>query len=93
MAKCCGAPPNPLVVMVPKEKTCKVNKPALNIFNQYNLNKQQVMKANNTIDFTTTKVIKAMGKDAVSKIFKSFFDNNYIIKSASLIAILLQMEW
>jgi len=66
MSKCCNSPPSPLVVMGPKEKTCKVNKPALNIFNVFNLNKQQNMKANNTIDFSpSSKTAKSMGKDAV----------------------------
>jgi len=70
MSKCCGVPPSPLVVMVPKEKTCKVNKPALNIFNQYYMNKQQNKNNgyNNTIDFSaSSKTAKSMGKDAVSK--------------------------
>jgi len=52
--------------MVPKEKTCKVNKPALNIFNVFTMNKQQVMKANNTFDLSaSSKTYKSMGKDAV----------------------------
>jgi len=65
ISKCCDVSPNTLVEMVPKEKTCKVSKTLLNIFNQYNLNKQQVLKGNNTIDFSLDKTMKAMGKDAV----------------------------
>jgi len=65
MAKCCGDAPTALVVAAKGDKTCKVNKPALNIFNQYSMNKQQKVKANNTIMFDDSKTMKAMGKDAV----------------------------
>jgi len=65
MSKCCVSPPNPLVKMAPKEKICKVTLPSLNIFNLYTLNKQQNMKTNNAIDYSATKIVKGLGKDAV----------------------------
>jgi len=67
MTECCQLTVKPLVEMVPKDKMCKVNKPALNIFNQYSMNKQQLDKMNNTIDFTEKKTFKALGKDSVNK--------------------------
>jgi len=67
MAKCCGDPPNALVIAEKGDKTCKVSTAALKIFNTFVLNKQQDMKKNNSIDFTNPKLIKAFGKDAVSK--------------------------
>jgi len=55
-----------LVVAVKGDKRCKVNSGALKIFNNYYINKQQVFKANNSFKYTDEKVMKSLGKDAVS---------------------------
>jgi len=68
MAKCCGDPPNLLVVAEKVDKTCKESSTALKIFNTFVLNKQQDIKKNNALDFTNSKLIKAFGKDAVRKL-------------------------
>jgi len=65
MANCCGNTPSPLVVAKKGDKTCKISSAALKVFNAYFLNKQQDWKKDNTIDYTSSKLAKDLGKDAV----------------------------
>jgi len=65
MGKCCANTPGDLVVAEKGDKTCKVNFNVLKIFNTFILNRQQNIKTNNTLDFESTKLTKAFGRDAV----------------------------
>jgi len=65
MGKCCEDTPNTLVVAAKSDKTCKVSTASSKIFNTYTLNKLQDIKKNNIIDFSNSKLTKALGKDAV----------------------------
>jgi hypothetical protein len=66
MPKCCSDKLADLVVAPKGDKRCKVNPGALkNTFNSYVLNKQQVAKKNNTIDYEDDKALKKMGNAAV----------------------------
>jgi len=67
MSKCCSNGPISVLPLMRGDKTCKINAGAIKIFNSYVLNKQQVFKAGNTINYADTKVIQGLGKDAVRK--------------------------
>jgi len=71
MSKCCSNGPALLVKHLDGDRTCGVNQPTLKIFNTFTLNKYQILKMNNTIDFESEKIGKAYGKDAVRVL--SFF--------------------